>query len=121
MPETIIVESADGDAPLNPRLLREIRDLLREDDDLDLGLRLTNRPPAPGEQGAVPVALEVLGVTSAAARPFAKVFAAWFASRRTTIKLRDRERVLEIDTGDSKPIDVEAMVKQFLDDGHEKK
>jgi len=117
MSETIIVESADADAPLDPKLLREIRDLLREDDDLDLGLKLTNRPPAPGEQGAVPVALEVLSVTSAASRPFAKVFAAWLESRRTSIKLRDHGRELEIDTRTSKPIDVEKLIMQFLEEG----
>ena len=119
MSETIIIESADADAPLDPKLLREIRDLLRENDDLDLGLKLTNRPPAPGEQGAVPVALEVLTVTSAASRPFARVLASWLDSRRTSIKLRDHGRELEIDTRTAKPVDVEKLITQFLADGRE--
>jgi len=118
MSETIIIESADADAPLDPKLLREIRNLLDEDDDLDVGLRLTNRPPAPGEQGAVPVALEVLSVTSKASGPFAKVFAAWIDSRRTLVKLRVHGRELEIDTRTPKALDVEKLITQFLADGH---
>ena len=123
MSDTIIIESADADVPLDPKLLREIRDLLRANDDLDLGLKLTNRPPAPGEQGGVPVALEVLAVTAAASRPFAKVLAAWLRSRHTSIKVRDRDhgRELELDTKTAKLGDVERLITKFLEEGRETK
>ena len=49
MAETYTVEAADGEAPLDPVLLREMRDLLREHDDLDLGLKLNDHPPEPCE------------------------------------------------------------------------
>jgi len=96
MSETIIIESADADAPLDPKLLREIRNLLDEDDDHDVGLRLTNRPPAPGEQGGIPVALEVLSVTSTAITPFVLVLRTWLANRSATIELRSGDQKIKL-------------------------
>jgi hypothetical protein len=60
MAETYTIESAEDGVMIDPRYLRELRDLLRADDDLDLGVKLRDRPPAPGEQGAIPVALEIV-------------------------------------------------------------
>ena len=39
MAETYTIESADDSAPVDPRLLRELRDMLRTEEDLDIGVR----------------------------------------------------------------------------------
>jgi hypothetical protein len=77
MAGTYTIESADESVPINPMQLRELRDLLREDDDLDLGLTLKDRPPAPGEQGAIPVALEVIAAATPLGKAFAGVLKHW--------------------------------------------
>jgi hypothetical protein len=99
----ITLGSADDDVPLEPKLLRELRDALRESDDLDLGLKLKDRPPAPGEQGALPVALEVLGLSIPLAGSFAKVLCQWMISRQVTLKVtRADGRSIEVTASDTK-------------------
>jgi hypothetical protein len=88
MAETYTIESADDSVPIDPRLLRELRDLLREDEDLDLGVSLKDRPPAPGEQGALPVALEIVSAATPLGTAFAGVLIAWMKTHRLSIKIR---------------------------------
>jgi hypothetical protein len=77
MAEFYTIESADDSVPIDPRLLRELWDLLREDEDLDLGVSLKDRPPARGEQGAIPVALEIVVAAMPLGRAFADVLKHW--------------------------------------------
>ena len=77
MAEFYTIESAYDSVPIEPRLLRELRDLLREDEDLDLGVSLKDRPPARGEQGAIPVALEIMATAMPLGRAFASVLKHW--------------------------------------------
>jgi len=88
MTETYTIEAADGDAAIGPRALRELRDLLRDDEDLDLGVRLKDRPPAPGEQGALPVALEVFGTAASLGTAFARVLSYWIEKHRLSVEVR---------------------------------
>ena len=99
MAETYTIESADGNIPLDPRLLRELRDLLREDEDLDIGVSLKDRPPAPGEQGALPVALELVSAATPLGTAFAGVLAHWINTRKVRIKLRRGDESVEISAG----------------------
>jgi hypothetical protein len=99
MAETYTIESADDNVPIDPKLLRELRDLLREDEDLDVGLRLKDRPPAPGEQGAIPVALEIITTAMPLGTAFAGVLMHWINSRKVQIKLRHGGDRIEISTG----------------------
>lgn len=88
MTETYAIESADDNVPINPRQLRELRDLLREDDDLDdIGVSLRDRPPAPGEQGAIPVALEIITTVTPLGSAFAGVLIVWLKQHRPSIKI----------------------------------
>ena len=110
MTEAYTVESADGEAPIDPTLLRELRDLLREDEDLDLGLKLKSRPPEPGEQGAIPFALEVLAASTPVAASVAKVLSQWLLSRRVTLKITNRKgRSVELSAANAK--DAESLLK----------
>jgi Effector Associated Constant Component 1 len=77
MTESYTIESADDSAPIGLKLLRELRDLLREDDELDLGVKLRDRQPAPGEQGAIPVALEIIATVTPLGTAFAGVLKHW--------------------------------------------
>jgi hypothetical protein len=77
MAEFYTIESADDSVPIDPRLLRELRDLLREDEDLDLGISLKDRAPARGEQGAIPVALEIIATAMPLGTAFAGVLKHW--------------------------------------------
>jgi hypothetical protein len=88
MAETFTIESADDDVPIDPRLLRELRDLLRDDEDLDIGVSMKDRPPAPGEQGAIPVALEIVSAATPLGTAFAGVLIAWMNNRNVRIKIR---------------------------------
>jgi hypothetical protein len=88
MGQTYTIESADDDVPLDPRLLRELRDLLREDEDLDIGVSVKDRPPAPGEQGALPVALEIVSAATPLGTAFAGVLIAWINSHKVRVKIR---------------------------------
>lgn len=99
MTETYTIESADGSVPIDPRLLRELRDLLREDEDLDLGVRLKDRPPAPGEQGAIPVALEIVSAATPMATAFAGVLMHWINTRKVRIKVRRGDDSVELSAG----------------------
>lgn len=104
MTETFTIEAADGAEPLGPGLLRELRDLLRDDEDLDLGVTLRDRPPAPGEQGAIPVAVEVVAVLAPSVRGLAGVLAQWIASRRVDLKVTTsgrRGRTVELSAGNA--------------------
>lgn len=96
MPGTYTIESADDDVPVDPRLLRELRDRLREDEDLDMGVSLKDRPPAPGEQGALPVALEIVSAATPLGTAFAGVLIAWVNSHKVRIKLRHGDDSIEI-------------------------
>lgn len=94
MAETYTIESADND-PIDPELMHELRGLLRKDRDLSLGVRLKERPPAPGEQGA-PVALEIISAATPLGTAFAGVLIAWINSRKVRIKLGYRDASVEI-------------------------
>jgi hypothetical protein len=99
MAESYAIESADDSVPIEPRLLRELRDLLREEEDLDLGLRLKDRPPAPGEQGAIPVALEIITTAIPLGTAFAGVLVAWINSRTVQIKVHRGGESVELRAG----------------------
>jgi len=103
MAEAYTIEAADGEASIDPTLLRELRDLLREDEDVDLGLKLKDRPPVPGEQGAIPFALEILAAGAPVAASVAKVLSQWLTSRRVTLKITNREgRSVELSAANAK-------------------
>jgi len=87
MAQTYTIESADEDIPIDPKLLRELRDLLRADEDLDIGVSLKDRPPAPGEQGALPVALEVISTAAPLGKPFASVLNHWIDRNKISIRV----------------------------------
>jgi hypothetical protein len=94
--ETYTIESVDGDVPVDPALLRELADLLREDEDLGVGGGLTDRPPAPGQQGAVPVALEIVSAATPLGTAFAGLLIAWVNSHKVRIKVRHGDDCVEI-------------------------
>jgi hypothetical protein len=99
MAEFYTIESADDSVPIDPRLLRELRDLLREDEDLDLGVSLKDRPPARGEQGAIPVALEIIATAMPLGAAFAGVLKHWIDKNKVTVKLRrkgDNDITIEV-------------------------
>jgi hypothetical protein len=100
MAKTYTIETADDNVPIDPILLRELRDLLREDDDLDLGISLKDRPPAPGEQGALPVALEIVSAATPVATVFAGVLIAWMNKHKVQIKVRSGNKILKVKAND---------------------
>jgi Effector Associated Constant Component 1 len=112
MAETYTIESADGDVPIDPGLLRELRDLLREDDDLDLGVSLKDRPPAPGEQGALPVAVEIVSAAIPLGTAFAGVLVAWINSHKVRIKIRHGEETIEL-SGPGNLKDAERLIAKL--------
>jgi hypothetical protein len=113
MAEGYTIEPADENHPIDPKLLRELRDLLREDEDLDLGLRLKDRPPAPGEQGALPVALEVVSTVIPLGTAFAGVLMHWIHTRKVQIRLRRGDESIELSAGNVRDADrLIAMLKQ---------
>jgi hypothetical protein len=108
MAETYTIDSADANVPIDPRLLRGLRDLLREDEDLDLGVRLKDRPPAPGEQGALPVALEIVSATTPLGTAFAGVLLHWINTHKVRIKVRHGDDSIELSAGNVK--DAERLI-----------
>lgn len=112
---TFTIEAPDGEAPLDPGLLRELRDLLRDDEDLDVGVRLTQRPPGPGEQGAIPVAVEVLALAAPAVGQVARVLREWIVTRRVAVKVTPsgKGRSVEITAGNAK--DAERLLAAALE------
>jgi hypothetical protein len=115
MAKTYTIESADENVPIDPSLLRELRDRLREDDDLDLGISMKDRPPAPGEQGALPVALEIVSAATPAATAFAGVLIAWINKHKVQIKLRSGDQSIDLKAGSAR--DAERLIA-MLKDGH---
>jgi Effector Associated Constant Component 1 len=97
MAGTYTIESADDGAPIDPKLLRELRDLLRNDEDLDLGVRLKDQPPAPGEQGAIPVAIEVLTAATPLGTAFVGVLMHWIHAHRLSIKVSRKGDDVEVE------------------------
>ena len=97
MVETILIESADDDAPIPPRLLRELRNLLLEDDELDLGVKLRDRAPAPGEQGAVADAVEIVGAATPLATVFAGVLKTWIVAHKLSVKVSGKGGTKSVD------------------------
>jgi len=111
MAETYTIESTDGSVPIDPRLLRELRDLLRADEDLDLGVRLKDRQPAPGEQGAIPVALEIVSAATPLGTAFAGVLVHWINTRKVRIKVRRGDDSVELSAGNVK--DAEQLIAKL--------
>ena len=102
MAETYTIESADDNVPIEPGPLRELRDLLREDEDLDLGVTLKDRPPAPGEQGAIPVALEVIAAATPLSTAFLSVLKHWIGRHKVSVKVRLKDgRTFQFSGGDA--------------------
>jgi len=106
--ETYTIESADESVPIDPGLLRELRDLLRADEDLDLGVSLKDRPPAPGEQGALPVALEIVSAATPLGTAFAGVLIAWMNKHKVRLKVSRGGESVELSTGNVK--DAERLI-----------
>jgi len=113
MTETYTIEPANDSVPIDPDLLRELRDLLREDEDLDVGVRLKDRQPAPGEQGALPVALEIISAATPLGTAFAGVLAHWINTRKVRIKVRRGSESVEISAGNVK--DAERLIAKLKD------
>jgi hypothetical protein len=109
---TITITAADGEPPLDPAFLWDLEDALREEDDLDLGLELKERPPALGEQGAVPIGLEVVAAVTALAKlvvkPFAKPFVQTLAEALSD-KIRRHGVAVKLVREDGRSIDVSAQ------------
>ena len=97
--ETYTIESADDSVPIDPGLLRELRDLLRADEDLDLGVSLKDRPPAPGEQGALPVALEIVSAATPLGTAFAGVLIAWMNKHKVRLKVCRGHESVQLSAG----------------------
>jgi hypothetical protein len=116
MAQTYTIEGADGTEPLDPQALRELRDLLRDDEDLDLGVTLKDRPPAPGEQGAIPVAVEVVAASAPIAGALAKVLGQWIASRRVVLKVTahgHKVRTIELSANAA---EAERLLRSLMED-----
>ena len=102
MAETYTIESADDSVPIEPGPLRELRALLREDEDLDLGVTLKDRPPAPGEQGAIPVALEIIAAATPLSTAFLSVLKDWIDRHKVSVKVRLKDgRTFQFSGGDA--------------------
>jgi hypothetical protein len=113
MAETYTIESADDSVLIGPRLLRELQDLLREDEDLDLGVRLKDRPPAPGEQGALPVALEIVAAATPLSTAFAGVLKHWIDKHKVSIKVRRKGGDFSIELSGVNLSDAERLIAQL--------
>jgi hypothetical protein len=113
MAETYTIESADDSVLIGPRLLRELQDLLREDEDLDLGVRLKDRPPAPGEQGALPVALEIVAAATPLSTAFAGVLKHWIDKHKVSIKVRRKGGDFSIELSGGNLSDAERLIAQL--------
>jgi hypothetical protein len=111
MAETYTIESADDNVPIDPRLLRELRDLLRKDEDLDLDIRLKDRPPAPGEQGAIPIALEIVAAATPLGKSFAGVLKHWIDTRKVRIQGTPGDDNVELSAGNVK--DAERLIAKL--------
>jgi Effector Associated Constant Component 1 len=110
--ETYTIESADDSVPIDPATLRELRDLLRENEDLDLGVTLKDRPPAPGEQGALPVALEIVSAATPLGTAFAGVLIAWMNKHKVRLKVCLGDESVQLSTGNVRDAErVIAMLK----------
>ena len=111
MTETYTIESASDSVPIDPRLLRELRDLLREDEDLDLGVRLKDRQPAPGEQGAIPLAVEIITAATPLARIYAGVLKHWIDRHKdVSIKIRRKSDGLTVEVSGMNVRDAERVI-----------
>jgi len=113
MAETYTIESADDSVLIGPRLLRELQDLLREDEDLDLGVRLKDRPPAPGEQGALPVALEIVAAATPLSTAFAGVLKHWIDKHKISINVRRKGGDFSIELSGVNLSDAERLIAQL--------
>jgi len=90
---TYTVTSADDAAPIPPKALRELRDLLAEDDELDLGARLVDRAPRRGEQGAIPVAVQIVAASAPLGAAFASVLNQWIRKHSLSIQFSRKDGV----------------------------
>jgi Effector Associated Constant Component 1 len=111
MTETYTIESANDSVPIDPRVLRELRDLLREDEDLDLGVRLKDRQPAPGEQGAIPLAVEIITAATPLGRIYADVLKHWIDRHKdVSIKIRRKSDGLSVELSGMNVRDAERLI-----------
>jgi hypothetical protein len=114
MTEYYRIEPADDSALIDPKLLRELRDLLREDDDLDLGVKLTDRQPAPGEQGAIPVALDNIATATPLGTAFAGVLKHWIDKHHgVSIKIRRKGDDTSVQVSGVNAKDAERLIAQL--------
>lgn len=113
MAESYTIESADDSGPIGPKPLRELADLLRDDEDLDLGVRLKDRPPAPGEQGAIPVALEIVAAATPLGTAFASVLKHWIDKHKLSITVRRKGDGYSIAVSGANIADAERLIAKL--------
>jgi hypothetical protein len=119
MTQTITISAVDGEPPLDSEFLEELEESLRELDEeheLDLGLELRDRPPVLGQQGSIPVALEVIVASSTVVQLFAGSLAGALAAKlrkhqvtKIKIELGDRK-------GEGKSVEIVAQDFTELED-----
>jgi hypothetical protein len=86
---------------------------LRADEDLDLGVTLKDRPPAPGEQGAIPVALEIIAAATPLSTAFLSVLKHWIDRHKVSVKVRLKDgRTFQFSGGD--PDDAARLFAQMV-------
>jgi hypothetical protein len=113
MVQTYTIESADDGVPIEPGPLRELRDQLRDDDGLDLGIRVKDRPPAPGEQGAIPVALEIVAAAAPLGTAFASVLKHWIDKHKLSVSVRRDGDNYSVQLGGGNIQDAERLIARL--------
>lgn len=113
MAEYFTIEAADEADPIDPALLRDLKDLLRNDDGFDLGVSLKDRPPAPGEQGAIVVALEIIAVVTPLGRSFAGVLKHWVDKHKLSVKVSREGDDYSVQLSGGHSHDVERLIEML--------
>jgi hypothetical protein len=63
---------------------------------------LKDRPPAPGEQGAIPVALEIIAAATPLSGAFLSVLKHWIDRHKVSVKVRLKDgRTFQFSGGDA--------------------
>ncbi|MFG2224545.1 hypothetical protein [Streptomyces sp. NPDC048644] len=122
-PDHVLTLAFDGPADDTDDLARSLAEWLNDDEELSGAARLRMVPPAPGEQGGLADAAEVLGVVGPVAEALVSCVGVWLVqrarSRRVSLRV-SRPDGTRVELSAGSPEDaaaVEAQLRRFLDPG----
>ncbi|MEY7979779.1 hypothetical protein ACF052_13630 [Streptomyces pilosus] len=114
-PENALTFSFPGPQAHADALNRDLAEWINDTEELGAGASLRTEPPAPGEQGDVAVAVDIVNASAAVVAAATNAFFLWLQQRRATHRRIEFEAVRPDGTRISATVEDEAQLTAVMD------